>query len=101
MASKRIGIPLPAFRNFLPPPLFAPKNLTPPPPPQKKNPQLPPPRLPFGINKVKYQEPEKQENMEFIRPLQIDSMDNMLPREDVTINTSTHFKLISISLLFR
>ena len=101
MASKRIGIPLPAFRNFLPPPLFAPKNLIPPPPPTQKNPQLPPPRLPFGINKAKYQEPEKQENMEFIRPLQIDSMDNMLPREDVTINTSTHFKLISISLLFR
>ena len=96
MESKKIGISLPAFRNFLPPSTFRYTNFNIP----QKIPNFHPPPLPFGITEAKYQEPEEQENMEFIRPSQIDSMDNMLPREDVRINASTHFKLISISLLF-
>lgn len=95
MESKKIGISFPAFRNFLPPSTFRYTNFNIPP----KIPNFHP--LPsLGITKAKYQDPEKQENVEFIRPSQIDSMDDMLPREDVRMNASTHFKLISISLLF-
>ena len=95
MESKKLAFPFLPSEIFYHPPLFATQILI---SPKKSLTSTPP--LPLGITKAKYQDPEKQENVEFIRPSQIDSMDDMLPREDVRMNASTHFKLISISLLF-